>query len=256
MLTAKPTEKLTGVTIEGSYDDLYELVESIYRMSGLEDDYADLYWSVKNRLLGVCYDLRHAYMGDREIIVSDNEEWETMKGIRNFPKKQVRYAVNILFPEAVFVAISVQEMFVFSRRYYGNHKTAHDGGTKPYTCRYSEYLKDKANIEMLSGAILSALADVITEDELEMIMKPLDRGYSDCFMKYAVQYLDKCNIEYLKTPIEKRKDKLRNITKRLIKQPDAYRNMKRGLEYAALKYGCSIHELHDPDLEYPEEVEW
>lgn len=58
MLTAKPTEKFIGVSKEGSYDDLYELVESIYRMTGLEDEHADLYWSVKNRLLGVCY-VRH-----------------------------------------------------------------------------------------------------------------------------------------------------------------------------------------------------
>ena len=66
----------------------------------------------------------------------------------------------------------------------------------------------------------------------------------------------KCNIEYLKTAPEKRKDKIRNIAKRFVQQPDAYKNMKRDLEYSAKKYGCSFHELHDPKLEYPEEIEW
>ena len=25
---------------------------------------------------------------------------------------------------------------------------------------------------------------------------------------------------------------------------------------AARAYGCSIHEVHDPDLDFPEEIEW
>jgi hypothetical protein len=37
----------------------------------------------------------------------------------------------------------------------------------------------------------------------------------------------------VKTPIDKRKDKIRNITKRLVKAPDAYRNMRRDLEALA-----------------------
>ena len=60
MITARPTEHLTGIIIEGEYEDFYELVDGIYRMTGLEEDYDDLYWSVKNRLLGLCYDIRHA----------------------------------------------------------------------------------------------------------------------------------------------------------------------------------------------------
>lgn len=31
MILAKPTEKLTGVTVEGSFDDFYELTDSISR---------------------------------------------------------------------------------------------------------------------------------------------------------------------------------------------------------------------------------
>ena len=46
------------------------------------------------------------------------------------------------------------------------------------------------------------------------------------------------------------------MTKRLIKKPDAYRKTERDLEYAAKEYGVSVHELHNPKLEYPEDVEW
>ena len=38
VLQTKPTEHLAGITIQGDYKDFYELVESIYRITGLDDD--------------------------------------------------------------------------------------------------------------------------------------------------------------------------------------------------------------------------
>ena len=52
MISAKPTENLTGIILKGNFDDFY--------------------WGVKNRLLAVCYDIRHVYMGDREVKLVDN----------------------------------------------------------------------------------------------------------------------------------------------------------------------------------------
>ena len=101
--------------------------------------------------------------------------------------------------------------------------------------KYSDYVRDKAVNGTLSAVILGALAEVIGDDELEKLFKLRGHQYGDIFFNYATQYVDKCNIEYLKTAPEKRKDKLRNIAK---------------------QYGCSFHELHDPKLEYPEEIEW
>lgn len=33
MITARPTEPLTGIIIEGEYEDFYEMVDGIYRMT-------------------------------------------------------------------------------------------------------------------------------------------------------------------------------------------------------------------------------
>lgn len=259
MIKARATEHLTGVTIEGTHDDLYEAVESIHRITNQEEDYKDPFWGVKNRLLGVCYDLRHAYMGDREVRVTDNGvndeiiKWHSTI----MPKQEVRFSVNVLFPEAVFVALSAPDLYVFSRHHYGKRTKRQEEKAEYPNNKYADYLKDRAAIDTLSSAILGALADVITDVELEKIINSSDaRYYSDRFYQYATQYVDKCNIEYLKTPVEKRKDKIRNIAKRLYQQPDAYKNMKRELEHFAKLYNCSIHELNNPDLEYPEDIEW
>lgn len=61
MISIKPTENLMGVTVQGDFYDFYELVDAIHRMFGPEeDDRLDSYYGVKNRMLGICYDLCHA----------------------------------------------------------------------------------------------------------------------------------------------------------------------------------------------------
>ena len=261
MISAKPTEHLTGILLEGEYEDLYEMVESIYRMTGLEEDYDDPYWSVKTRLLGICYDIRHAYQGDRHVKLVDNgANEELMKGHSMImPKQNLHYAVEVLFPEAVFVAMAAPEMYITSYFYYGDsarRRKKKEEDKNIFAQKYSDYIRDRAMIDMLSGVILSALAEVIGDEEFEKIIRLKERQYGEDYVHYATQYVDKCNIEYLKTKPEKRKDKIRNIAKRLAKNPDAYLKLKAGFEAAARKYSCSIHELHDPTIEYPDDIEW
>ena len=258
MISAKPTENLVGIIIEGDYEDFYEIVESIHRMTGVEENYDDCCWSIKNRLLGICYDMRHAFMGDRDIKLVDNGVHDEMMKWHSMipPKQEVHFSVNVMFPEAVFVALSAPELYVWSCQYYRKRTKRQEENAAFPTHKYSSYIRDKAIIDTLSAVILGTLAEVIGDDEIEKLFKIRGHRYEDLFLNYATQYVDKCNIEYLKTAPEKRKDKLRNIAKRFVQQPDAYKNMKRDLEYSAKQYGCSFHELHDPKLKYPEEIEW
>ena len=259
MIYAKPTENLTGICLEGEYLDFYEIVESIYRMTGLEDDYYDPYWGVKNRLMGMCYDIRHAYQGDREVTFVDNgvndalEKWHEMI----MPKENVHYKVNILFPEAVFVALSVSDLYIFSKKYYDNERVNVEHREDVYLC---DFIKDKGNLEMLSCTILDALGRVIGDDGFRQILKEIERkdlSWEAPFYRYITSYVDRCNIEYLKTVPEKRKDKLRNIAKRFVKQPQTYLNLKRDFEYSAKQQNCSIYHLYDPKSDkYPEDIEW
>lgn len=260
MITAKPTKNLTGILIEGEFDDFYELVDCIYRMTGDNDDYHDPYWSIKNRLLGVCYDIRHAFQGDRTVRLVDNGvhddlmQWHSMV----MPKQNVHYAVEILFPEAVFVALSIPDLYLTSGAYYGSrarNRKKKESEYETVVYDYADYLKDQAMLNLFSSVVLSALAKVIGDEEFEKIMRQKQQ-YDTSYEHYVTQYVDKCNIEYMKTQPDKRKDKLRNIARRLAKKPGAYNNMQRTLEAAAREYGCSIHELHDSRMDYPEEIEW
>lgn len=263
MITGKPTENLNGILLEGEYSDFHDLVDSIYRITGLEEDYNDPYWSVKNRLLGLCYDIRHAYQGDRTVKLADNGTFEELKEWHSMdmPSQNVHYAVEVLFPEAVFVALSVPEIYFYSVRYYG--KSARDvnerrSGPEITPNKYADYIRDQALLDTLRSVILAALAEVIGDEELENLihLKELRQTYEGLFANYAAQYVDKCNLEYLKTPRDKKSAKLRNITRRLINKPSGYNSMLVELLYSAELYGCSFHELHDPKHTYPEQIDW
>lgn len=69
MLKTNPTENFTGITFLGDIYDFYELVESIYNVTDVENESGGPYYSASMRILGICYDIRHAYQGDREKIL-------------------------------------------------------------------------------------------------------------------------------------------------------------------------------------------
>ena len=60
----------------------------------------------------------------------------------------------------------------------------------------------------------------------------------------------------MRTDVSKRKEKIKNIARRIIKKPQAYYNMERDLRYSAIEYGTNIYMLYDPRFEYPEDIDW
>jgi hypothetical protein len=71
MIFLKNTPKHTGVTIYGDYMDFENLYDALHEIVGDENEFPRFH-SARIRVLGVCYDLRHALMGDREIEFVDN----------------------------------------------------------------------------------------------------------------------------------------------------------------------------------------
>lgn len=49
---------------------------------------------------------------------------------------------------------------------------------------------------------------------------------------------------------------MRTIAKCFLRQMTLYKRLKQELEYSAEVYQCSIHELEDPGVVYPDVIEW
>ncbi|WP_249028571.1 DUF6904 family protein [Tannockella kyphosi] len=251
MISVIPTKNLLGVTIQGDYGDFYQLTRSIHNLSGYdaEDDLRT--YGVMMRLLGLCYDIRHAYQGDRNVLFVDNNMYPELQDFHDITcsDKNAYFSVEVFFPEIIFLACSVPTLYRFCKENYG--KAMDVLPAVPLT----QYYLDVANLNFLFASVWQAIGEVIGEEDVMKIRRSYDKNPED-YTLYTTQFVDKCNIEYYKTNVSKRKDKLRIITKRIVSKTGIYYDMEENFEYWAEKYKTSIYELSDPKLEYPEEVEW
>jgi hypothetical protein len=99
MIYVKNTPQNAGVAIYGDFMDFERLYDSLHNVVGDEGEFI-YYETASLRVLGVCYDIRHALMGDREIEFVDNGMDEAkmrwMSAIT--PDKNVYLKINVLWP--------------------------------------------------------------------------------------------------------------------------------------------------------------
>ena len=101
--------------------------------------------------------------------------------------------MNIMFPEAVFVALSAPELYLWSSQYMAKELKQEENAKFPCSKRILDYLKDKAVDRYSSAVILgTTLQKVIGEDELEKLLKRSSVREITLY-NYATQYVDKCN---------------------------------------------------------------
>lgn len=84
MLFGTPTNKKSGITLWGDYKDL----DNLYDTVGYLSETNILKGSLSDFVLGLCYDIRHAYQGSREIEIYGHDEIDKAK----------YYGVKILWP--------------------------------------------------------------------------------------------------------------------------------------------------------------
>jgi hypothetical protein len=100
----KNTENLAGVTISGDFNDLYKLVDAFHKIT--VDEHSDKhkdYIGISIRVLELCYDLRHAYQGDRDVeFVNSGMDENKMKFHSIIaPTNNVYYKCDYLYPEMI-----------------------------------------------------------------------------------------------------------------------------------------------------------
>lgn len=255
MLQIEATKHLLGVTIQGDYNDLYDLVDSIYGICGFDERPESPYYGTKNLLLGLCYEVRHAYQGSREILTVENGmnedimRWKEVEA----PPANVYFSTNIFFPEAIFLAIALPEIYPFSEKYYGRHSKYKGKVYEPRSL--ARFYRDRANLEVLGAAIWQALAGVLGEKAVEKLLEERSELEPEHYISYIIEYIKRCNMELIRTETRDRKAKLQDIAEKIMRKPESYDELEKRLTYWAEKYGRNIHQIHARE-EYPEEIEW
>jgi len=208
MLLTIPTKYAAGITLWGDYRDLESLHETIHGLveGAPSDD------NIKDTVLGLAYDVRHAHQRDREEETFGHNEYD-----------RVTYrGVKILWPVVLFQTNALRYFAAF----------------QPTT------KEQQSNLYRLESCLAKSLIEVDGQtgaECVEWLNAPLPLS-SD----YYCQYLTEASKKYIECAIGKaRFKKLPVILRSLNPLSPEYKKFAAYLEVTAKARGCSPHELAD-----------
>jgi hypothetical protein len=249
MLHVKNTLNNAGVAVYGDFMDLEQLYEALHKVVGDEDEFV-AYASARIRVLGVCYDLRHALMGDREIGLVDNgmdpDKMRRLSMISN--DKNVYYVFHVLWPEILFVTMALND---FIRLYAGKQSK---NGYDVMMDKKNIWDASIAHVRVFQTAIANCIKETVPDTSVSRMMNMLIQDYT-WTDGYITQYLDLLNSRFLEMDKEKRLKNLSIMAKRVAEKGKEYEEVVREIAAAARKHDCSVEDIR-LRLEYPEDIEW
>jgi len=256
MIKVENTPNLTGVKISGDYNDLCNLVEALHEISDLGDEVRLRgYHVMTTRVLGLCYDIRHAFQGDREVeLVENGMDEDKMKWHKIItPKNNVYYSCNCLYPEMFYIMIALNSLIELRIRILTK---------KSYV--FSEAFdknviwdKSIAQMRILQAAFAECLKETVSEGTYSRLLNSLNSKYSNIEM-LTHQYIDHLNIRYVSMTKEKRLKNLGSFARRIanFEYDDEHEKISMTVRDAAKLFDCMPGEIKIKGLDYPEEIEW
>jgi len=256
MITVTNTPNLTGVTISGDINDLYNLVEAFHEITIDElSEKHHRYIEISTRVLGLCYDIRHAYQGDRAVELIDNAMTEEKMKWHSIiaPKNNVYYSCNYLYPEMFFVMLALTELVEL--RIKDITKTKY---------LYREVMDKKviwdetiAIIRLFQAEFVKCVKGVLSDASFARWLNLMNGGYIG-IEDIAGQYIDMLNIKYINMTKEKRMKNLNSIAKRIagFSYDYEHKEIKEVVAEAAKEYRCEPGEIHLKGIDYPEDFAW
>lgn len=249
MIFVKTTANYTGVTIYGDQMDFENLYEALHNIVGEEGEFVE-FESTRIRILGVCYDLRHAMMGDREVEFVDNGIDDEKKWHMSVlaPEKNIYFKINVLWPEILFVIMALNDFI----RLYARKKAK-----KSY-----DVMLDKQNIwdesiaivRVFQAEIAKNIKATVSEASFSRMINLMNKDYT-WFDNYTRQYLDILNCKFIDMEREKRLKSIPTMAKRIAEFGEEYKRIKAEVAAAARQYNTYEDNI-EPPVDYPEDFEW
>lgn len=249
MIQVKNTPNYVGVTISGDYYDFEALYDALHAIVGDEWEWKG-YEGARLRVLGVCYDIRHALMGHREVTFVENGlDQDKMKQLSVVASdKNIYLSFNVLWPEVLFVLMVLND---FIRLYAKKQAKGNYYALTDYRNIWDFAI---ATIRNFQSVIANCMKETIPETSINRVFKLINHDYS-WSDNYATQYLDELNCKFIDMDPEKRLKNITIMAKRLAEKGRDYQVVKEAVLEAAREYNCHMTELRT-STEYPETIEW
>jgi len=192
MISIQPTHRLTGVTVSGDVHDFQELYDALHTVVGEEGEYPN-YDAVRIRVLGVCYDIRHAIMGNRGAkhvpngLDRDGMRYLSITG----SDMNIYLTFEVLLPEMMFVSYALNDFIHLFER---NNKTHAWNSTS-------------MAVRKFQSAFATCLEDTLTEKKFAQLKKYFLSSSLWNISKYdgyMTQYVDMFNIKFIEMDRDKR----------------------------------------------------
>ncbi len=259
MIQVTNTENLTGVTISGDWYDLESLVQALHEVSISDmeevDRFCEPYLNISLRVLGMCYDIRHASQGDHEITTKDNgiADFHQKKVGRIIPRENVYYSCNVLYPEMIAMTIALNELIQLRMSKLVKEKYKFDA----HLDKSVIWDKSTAIIRTFQAAFQDTVAEVLSPSSFTRWKNLVIDKYIDIH-EITAPFLDSWNLKYLGMTREEREKKLLTVTKRLVeyKRDKEDQGFRSAIDEMMLSSGCEESDIGFDGLEYPEEIEW
>ncbi|NLX91549.1 MAG: hypothetical protein GXZ07_08190 [Firmicutes bacterium] len=256
MITLRNTKNRAGVCISGDYNDLNALVNAFYEIT--IDEFSEKYTSyidISTRVLGLCYDVRHAMQGDRDVELVNNGMTEDLMKFHSViaPKKNVYYQCNYLYPEMFFVMIALNELIKLRARTLAKSRY----GYNDLLNRRVIWDETIAVLRTFQAKFQKCVRELLTEASFARWLKVMNNDYIG-IEEIAGQYIDFLNIEYINMSKEKREKNLTKMARRIaeFRTDKDYLEIKEVVEEAALEYGCPKESIRLAGIEYPDTIDW
>jgi hypothetical protein len=204
MIKVRNTPQLAGITILGDYEDLNALYDAVSRYSRFflnhqDNDYAE---NCLECLLGLCYDLRHAYQGDRgyESVENRADSIGLMAGIlyelpqdyknrietarASYDNGNLYFSVEVLYPWALYYMFTLKTI---ADAHFRSH------WFEDLEVPYDKYMaeKDEALLRYFVQLIWEALQSEIPDDILSSVYEYTSLyTKTDYYISYPDMYLE------------------------------------------------------------------
>lgn len=249
MITLKNTPNYAGVTISGDFNDFEALYDSLHKVVGDEWEW-ESYAGARMRVLSICYDLRHALMGNRDIEFVDNGlDQDRMKQLSIITNDKNTYlAFNVLWPELLFVTMALNDFI----RLYAKRLAKNNYNT--FTDYRTIWDSDIAHVRTFQATIATCIKETVSEKSVTRVFKIMHSDYTWTH-HYAIQYIDELNETFIKMDGEKRLKNISVMAKRIAEMGREYQEVKNAVQTAAKEYGCNMTNIRSM-VEYPEIIDW
>lgn len=242
MLKVELTENYAGVTISGDYNDLNNLYDSIYYLIKKEPTSLGEY-IMQNHLYGFLYDVRHAYQGDRECKLIDNNLYDSKRQYLGIKKKDATennlyYSFNYLLPELILDMILIKHFIKNIDKKNNN--------------QYNSYIN---MTNYFYSIALESLKNTLTEIRFNKVKKGIMKAFTNEKL-FIPQWFEMISIDYANMTKKQREKEFMHIMDAIynyIEYQDYY-EMKKSLEKTCEEKNCNIDDLHYKN--YPEKINW